>query len=127
MRPLRGASFYHGPPRRPKPGAAPARTLTAMDILSRIIGRLRGETPGAPQRLPSPDALVLLTRPYGEAQAQLFRDMLEQEGVRSLIKNRDPVSARAGGMGPPWAYELWVLRRDLRRAREILALSGDTA
>ena len=30
--------------------------------------------------------------------------------------------AQAGGMGPPWAYELWVLRKDLRRARETLDL-----
>jgi len=96
-----------------------------MSLLSRIIERLRGEPDRAPVRLPSPGALVLLVRPHGEAEAQLFRDMLEQEGVRSLIKNRDPVSARAGGMGPPWAYELWVLRRDLRRAREILDLPSD--
>lgn len=96
-----------------------------MSLLSHIMDRLRGETAGAPVRLPSPDALVLLARPHGEGEAQLFRDMLEHEGIRSLIKNLDPVSARAGGMGPPWAYELWVLRRDLRRAREILDLPRD--
>jgi hypothetical protein len=89
-----------------------------MDVL---LGRLEA---GAPERLPSPDALVLLARPHGEAEAQLFHDMLEHEGIRSMIRNTDAASARAGGMGPPWAYELWVLRRDLRRAREILELEA---
>ncbi|HYM15504.1 MAG TPA: DUF2007 domain-containing protein [Dehalococcoidia bacterium] len=94
-----------------------------MSILDRIVHRIAGRPdPGAPQRLPSPDALVLVAQPFGEPEAQLFHDMLQNEGIRSLIKNRDPVSARAGGIGPPWSYELWVLRRDLRRAQEVLDL-----
>lgn len=96
-----------------------------MNLLSRLIDHLRRSDVGKPERLPSPDALVLLARPHGEAEAQLLRDMLDQEGVRSMVKNLDPVSSRAGGMGPPWAYELWVLRRDLRRAREILGTEGE--
>ena len=63
---------------------------------------------------------MLLTRPNGEIDAQLLRQMLAGEGIHAMVKNRDPVSAESGGMGPPWAYELWVLRRDLRRAREII-------
>ena len=59
-------------------------------------------------------------RPDGELNAQLMRQMLATEGITAMVKNRDPVSAESGGMGPPWAYELWVLRRDLRRAREII-------
>ncbi len=59
-------------------------------------------------------------RPDGELNAQLMRQMLAAEGITAMVKNRDPVSAESGGMGPPWAYELWVLRRDLRRAREII-------
>ncbi|MBI5284814.1 MAG: DUF2007 domain-containing protein [Chloroflexi bacterium] len=97
-----------------------------MNFFFRILQRLLGgDDAGAPVRLPSPDALVLLTRPQGEAEAQLFRDMLEQEGIRSMLKNRDPVSARDGGMGPPWAYELWVLRRDLLRARDAIGVEDD--
>lgn len=97
-----------------------------MSIFSRIIARLRGGTEeAAPARLPSPDALVLVARPQGEAEAQLFHDMLEQEGIRSMIKNTDAASARAGGMGPTWAYQLWVLRRDLRRAQEVLGIDGE--
>ena len=91
-----------------------------MSILSRMFGWFGGS--GGPERLPSPDDVVLLVEPNGEAEAQLFHDMLEQQGVRSMVRNTDAASARAGGMGPVWAYELRVLRKDLRRAREILGL-----
>jgi len=91
-----------------------------MPSLSQLLRRLLQRDPDPPRRLPSPDKLVLVARPRGEAEAQLFRDMLEQEGIRSMIRNRDAVSARAGGVGPPWAYELWVLRRDLARSRELI-------
>jgi len=94
-----------------------------MSIVSRILGWLPGGGPsGRPERLPSPDELVLLAEPNGEGEAQIFHDMLEQQGIRSMIKNTDAASARAGGLGPPWAYELWVLRKDLHRGREILGL-----
>jgi len=97
-----------------------------VSIFRRIIARLAGQPEeGAPVRLPSPDALVLLARPHGEAEAQLFHDMLEQEGIRSMIKNTDAASARAGGMGPTWAYQLWILRPDLRRAQEVLGIDGE--
>ena len=91
-----------------------------MSILSRILGWFSGGD--APERLPSPDELVLLVEPNGEAEAQLFHDMLEQQGIRSMIRNTDASSARAGGLGPVWAYELRVLRKDLHRGREILGL-----
>jgi hypothetical protein len=94
-----------------------------MSIVSRVLGWLSGgDAADRPQRLPSPDELVLLAEPNGEGEAQLFHDMLEQQGIRSMIKNTDASSARAGGMGPAWAYELWVLRKDLLRGREILGL-----
>ncbi len=96
-----------------------------MTLIARIINRILARDPGAPQRLPSPDSLALLTRPEGEPAAELLRGILEQEGVRSMIKNRDAVSARAGGMGPPWAYELWVLRKDLARSREIIGVEDE--
>jgi len=96
-----------------------------MSIFSRLFDWLPGRTPAdAPPRLPSPDDLVLVAAPNGEAEAQLFHDMLEQQGIRSMIKNTDAASARAGGMGPPWAYELWVLRKNLQRGRQILGIDG---
>ena len=93
-----------------------------MSILSRILGWFGGADGGEPARLPSPDELVLLVEPNGEAEAQLFHDMLEHEGIRSMVRNTDAASARAGGMGPEWAYELLVLRKDLQRGRAILGL-----
>jgi hypothetical protein len=96
-----------------------------MSIISRLVDRITGRDPDAPPRLPSPDALVLLTRPQGEPEAELLKGILEQEGIRSMVKNRDAQSARAGGMGPPWAYELWVLRKDLARARELIDADPD--
>jgi hypothetical protein len=97
-----------------------------MSIISDLFRRLgRQASADAPSRLPSPDALVLVTRPNGEPEAQMLRQILEQNGVRAMVKNRDPASAQAGGMGPPWAYELWVLRKDLRRARELLDLDDE--
>ena len=98
-----------------------------MSIISELIHRItsRGESSGAPSRLPSPDALVLLTRPRGEPEAQMYREILEGERIRALVKNRDAVSAQSGGMGPPWAYELWVLRKDLRRARDLLGIEPE--
>ncbi len=93
-----------------------------MGWLSRLFRRA---DPLAPRRLPSPDELVLLVRPQGEAEAVLFRDMLVAEGINSLVKNRDAASVNAGGMGPPWAYELWVLRRDLARARVVLGIGSE--
>jgi len=92
-----------------------------MSILSRILGWFGGAG-GEPTRLPSPDELVVLVEPNGEAEAQLFHDILEQEGIRSMVRNTDASSARAGGMGPAWAYELLVLRKDLQRSRAILGL-----
>ena len=93
-----------------------------MSILSRVLGWFGSGAGDAPVRLPSPDELVVLVEPNGEAEAQLFRDMLEQEGIRSMVRNTDASSARAGGMGPVWAYELLVLRKDLQRGRQVLGL-----
>jgi hypothetical protein len=91
-----------------------------MGIISRILRLFVNPPDDAPTRLPSPDELALVARPHGEIDAQLLRQMLAADGIQAMVKNRDPVSAESGGMGPPWAYELWVLRRDLRRAREII-------
>ncbi len=91
-----------------------------MGLISGILRLFVRAGAGAPTRLPSPDELALLARPNGEIDAQLMRQMLAHEGIHAMVKNRDPVSAESGGIGPVWAYELWVLRRDLRRAGEII-------
>ena len=58
-------------------------------------------------------------RPEGEPEALMIQQMLAAEGIVAMVRNRDAATARGGTWGPPWAYELWVRRADLRRAREI--------
>ncbi|MBF6600817.1 MAG: DUF2007 domain-containing protein [Dehalococcoidia bacterium] len=113
-------------PGEPEPSVAPPPPARgAFERLRRWIGRGRthGDS-GRPPRLPSPDALVLLCRPQGEPEAELFRGILADNDIRSMVKNRDAVAVDGGGWGAPWKYELWVLRRDLRRAREIVGVEG---
>ncbi len=62
----------------------------------------------------------MLTRPAGEPEALMMQEMLAAEGIVAMVRNRDAATARGGGWGPPWAYELLVKRRDLRRAAEIV-------
>ena len=58
-------------------------------------------------------------RPEGEPEALMIQQMLASEGIAAMVRNRDAATARGGTWGPPWAYELWVKRADLRRAREV--------
>jgi hypothetical protein len=88
-----------------------------MSIVSDVIARLTGRYPQAP---PSADDLVLLARPEGEAEALMWKEMLERHGIRSMTKNRDALSASYNIPGPVWAYELWVFRRNRDAAAEII-------
>lgn len=94
--------------------------------LSRLLRRLLPRRdPDAPRRLPSPDEPVLVARPNGEPEAQFMRDVLDQHDIRSMVRNRDALTVQAGGIGPSWAYEVWVMRRDAHRAREVLGLTSE--
>ena len=93
-----------------------------MGLLARIRSLLARDDDRAPPRLPSPADLVLVARPQGEPEAMMLHELLEREGIHALVRNLDAATARGGGWGPPWAYELLVLRRDLRRARELLGV-----
>jgi hypothetical protein len=99
--------------------------IVGMGIVQRIARLFGGRDAEAPERLPSPDELVLLTRPESEPEALMLRELLDEHGVRALIKNLDAATAQSGAAGPSWAYEMWVLRKDLRRARDVLGLGGD--
>lgn len=117
-------------PTEPEPSAGPPhRARGVFDGLRRWFGRGRreGDSDERPPRLPSPDALVLLCRPQGEPEAELFRGILADNDIRSMVKNRDAVGVDGGGWGASWKYELWVLRRDLRRSREILGVEAEGA
>ncbi len=102
-----------------------ARVHCTVSIISRLLARFRPDDPDAPARLPSPDELTLLTRPEGEPEALMLQELLERAGIHAMVRNRDAATARGGSWGPPWAYELWVLRRDLRKAREIIGPDAD--
>jgi hypothetical protein len=96
-----------------------------MSFLSRWFSRLFGNDPDAPERLPSPDELVVLARPEGEPEALMMQDMLKSEGIVAMVRNRDASAARGATWGAPWSYELLVKQADLRRAREIVQVPDD--
>lgn len=96
-----------------------------MSVLSRVRGLLGGGGPPRPQRLPSPDELTLLSGGLGGPEAELYRGILADNGLRAMVKNLDPISVNYGGMGPPLSCELWVMRKDLRAAREVLAFTDE--
>jgi len=74
----------------------------------------------SPASEPRPDDLVLLGRPTSEAEAELWRNILSQWGVHSLIKNVSALAyIRLGDM-----FEVWVLQHDLEYALELVGL-GD--
>lgn len=53
--------------------------------------------------------------------AEMIRDTLEQAGIRSMLKNRDPLSVNTGGaFAIPWAMEVWVLEGDAEAAAAVL-------
>ena len=62
----------------------------------------------------------MVAHPEGEPEAQIIRDLLEGEGIHVMVRNRDAATAQSGAIGPAWAYEVWVMRKDLARARELI-------
>jgi hypothetical protein len=91
-----------------------------MGLVSRIRALLFRDASARPERMPSPDELVVVARPEGEPEALMMQEMLAAEGIVAMVRNRDAATARGGGWGPPWAYELLVKRADARRARDIV-------
>ncbi len=108
--------------KRPRPAATSIDC--GMSILSRLLSQFRRDAASAPERLPSPDELVVLARPGGEPEALMLQELLAADGIHALVRNRDGATARGGGWGPSWAYELCVLRRDLRKAQAIIGEDG---
>ena len=73
--------------------------------------------------LPGPEEMVRLARPDGQLVAGLWREMLQRQGIESLLKNAQPVSVYIGEYFG--RYEVHVLQRDLERARDILGLPAE--
>lgn len=70
---------------------------------------------------------VLLGRAENELEANIWRDVLAQEGIGSATRQTDPLSARWQMTPSPFSVEVLVLAKDLNRARELIdtATTGD--
>ncbi len=69
--------------------------------------------------MPNQDKLVLLAVASSEVEATIWRDALEQDGIRSFVRNRDPLAP----VGMPMffdKFEVFVLERDEKRARWVI-------
>jgi hypothetical protein len=89
-----------------------------MNPIRRVLDAMFG-----PAASPGPDDLVLLGEPSGEAEAELWRNILAQWGVHCLVKN---VSATAYlRLGDQ--FLVYVLQQDLEYARELVGLAPRAA
>jgi hypothetical protein len=126
MRPLRAAVHSSSEPESQQRGRAVYRSR--MSVLSWLSDRLFGDgsaREGEPERLPSPDEVVFLTHAGGEPEALMLRELLGGNDIVALAKNRSVLSAHSPGGGLLGGWELWVLRRDLRRARDLLGIGDE--
>ncbi len=72
---------------------------------------------------PEPGQVVLLGEPDGEAVAGLWQGILEDKGIRCVVKNVNGIAhLRSNAIS---MFEVHVLYRDLGRARELLGLEDD--
>ena len=72
---------------------------------------------------PDPDQLVLLAEPEGEIVAGLWRGILEDKGVRCLVKNVNGIAHLQSNAVP--MFEIHVLYKDVERARQLIGLRED--
>ena len=65
------------------------------------------------------DEQVLLGVASSEVEANIWRDALEQEGVRPFVRSRSVLSSLGGGAVFA-EYEVFVMAHDVKRARWII-------
>jgi hypothetical protein len=70
------------------------------------------------------DPIVFLTSAPNEPLAQLFADVLRQEGIRSLLRPADP-GFGAWASVATFTHELYVLKSQHDRAQDIIASLDD--
>ena len=68
-----------------------------------------------------PGAHDVLFRTLADPTRRALFERLCREGEQTV----GALTAQSGVMSRPWSQELWVLRKDLRRAREVLELDGE--
>jgi hypothetical protein len=69
--------------------------------------------------MPRDDVSVLLAVASSELEAQIWRDALEQEGIRPFVKKRSPLPY-LGADALFATYEVFVMRRDFKRAQWVI-------
>lgn len=85
-----------------------------MSVFERIAAIFR-----RPQRDPEPGDLVLLGNPDSEAEAELWRNILAQWGIPTLVRNRSATAYLHFADN----YEVLVRHDDLEEARQLVGLA----
>ncbi len=68
----------------------------------------------------SDDPMVRVAAALGEPEAEMWRELLSNNGVPAATKNTDSLSV-AYGASPGNSFDLFVKQSDLELAREVLA------
>jgi hypothetical protein len=64
--------------------------------------------------------LVMIAVAHDELEANVFKDVLEQDGVMPYVKSLDPLTPFGVAPSLPASFEVYVLAQDEKRARWIL-------
>jgi len=67
-----------------------------------------------------PHRLVKIAVAHDELEANVWKDALEQDGVRPYVKSLDPLTPFGVAPSLPASFEVYVLPQDEKRARWIL-------
>ncbi len=68
----------------------------------------------------SDDPVVRLVGGLAEPEAEMWRELLVNEGIPAMVKNTDALSATYGA-SPANSFDLFVRESDLERAQALLA------
>ena len=70
------------------------------------------------------ESLVMIAVAHDEIEVNVWRDLLEKEGIATFIKSMDPLASF--GVAPlPGSLQVFVRARDEKRARWLLGDSGE--
>ena len=65
------------------------------------------------------ESLVMIGVAHDEIEANVWRDLLEQEGIAAFVRSTDPLTS-FGVAPPPGSLQVFVQARDEKRARWLL-------
>jgi hypothetical protein len=68
------------------------------------------------------DRLILIAEARDLLEANVWKDALEQEGIKPFVKSLDVLKPM--GVAPSGGFELYVLEKDEKRARWVLGEGG---